>query len=192
MKTEYQVNIYDFDKTLFPYDSGTLFWLFCIRRNPLLLLLLPLQLRRGFALLTEKCSVTEFKNSFFVFIRFIDIDKSVRDFWDKYEHLIRSYYLSDSLPNVVISASPDFLLEEISRRVGFDYLICTRHERRTGHVLGVNCRREEKVRRFHAELPGAQAVEVFSDSLKQDTPIFRLGKKCHLVTPMGIKDITVD
>ena len=88
---------------------------------------------------------------------------------------------------IVISASPDFLLEEIQKRLRFEYLLCTRHDRKTGELLYKNCRNEEKVRRFY-ELFGKDKVEVmcvYSDSLKNDKPIFSLGKRCFHIMPDG-------
>ena len=42
-----EVDIYDFDKTVVPFDSGSTFLLFCVKRYPYLLLLLPYYLALG-------------------------------------------------------------------------------------------------------------------------------------------------
>ena len=54
---------------------------------------------------------------------------------------------------VLVSASPDIYLEEVSRYLGFDDLICTRmavdeHGRLTGAFDGANCWGPEKIRRL--------------------------------------------
>ena len=80
---------------------------------------------------------------------------------------------------VVISASPDFLLKEIAARLKIDTLLCTRHDPKTGTLLYNNCRGEEKVRRFFEAFPdGAKVNTVYSDSYKNDRPIFSLGHAC--------------
>lgn len=49
----------------------------------------------------------------------------------------------------LLSARPlIFLLGEIQKRLGFDELICTRHNAKTGAIIGKNCRDEEKVNRL--------------------------------------------
>ena len=76
-----------------------------------------------------------------------------------------------------------FLLEELQRRLELPYLLCTRHNPKTGRILGQNCRGEEKVRRFHRAFPGVQVVDVYSDSLGHDKPIFGLATgACYHVT----------
>ena len=97
---------------------------------------------------------------------------------------------------VVISASPDFLLNEIQKRLGFEDLLCTRHNKKTGAIIGKNCRDEEKVKRLF-ELynnEDIKIIDVYSDSLKHDKPIFSLGENCyHIVKgnkiPFKFKDI---
>lgn len=71
----------------------------------------------------------------------------------------------------------------MQRRLGLPYLLCTRHNLKTGRILGQNCRGEEKVRRFHRAFPGVQVVDVYSDSLGHDKPIFGLATgTCYHVT----------
>lgn len=46
----------------------------------------------------------------------------------------------------------------------------------------LNCRDEEKVRRFRELFPDAEVTDVYSDSLRHDRPIFSLGKRYfHIV-----------
>ena len=59
---------------------------------------------------------------------------------------------------------------------------CTKHNPKTGAIIGLNCRDEEKVRRFRELFPDAEVTDVYSDSLRHDRPIFSLGKHCfHIV-----------
>ena len=84
-----------------------------------------------------------------------------------------------------LTASPDFLLEEIQKRLGFEKLICTKHNRATGAIIGENCRDEEKVKRLYLEFGKNEinVIDVYSDSLKHDGPIFSLanGGCYHIV-----------
>lgn len=180
------IDIYDFDGTLVPFDSGSLFIGYCFLHYPYLLLLLPFYapvLIGGVLLaLAGIVSFTAFKKISFSFVALIPLDKAVKGFWDRHEHQVNSWFSERSRYSVVISASPDFLLDEISERLGFDKLICTRHNRRTGAIIGENCRNSEKIRRLYEEFDKAciNVVDVYSDSLTNDKPIFSLaGDTCY-------------
>ena len=72
-------------------------------------------------------------------------------------------------------------VDEIQKRLGFDKLICTRHNSKTGIIIGENCRDEEKVNRLYQEFDkdSINVIDVYSDSLTHDKPIFSLGKNCY-------------
>lgn len=182
-----KVNIYDFDKTVLPFDSGSKFWLYCAKRYPKVLLCLPYQAVCGVMMVSGRKSMEQVKSGFFSFVRFIPLEKAVRDFWDKYESSVFDFAKPESRPGttVVISASPDFLLNEIAKRLKFDTLMCTNHDAATGRVIGKNCRGEEKISRFRELYPDAEVELVFSDSLKHDRPIFSLGKRCFHIQKDG-------
>lgn len=187
-----KVDIYDFDKTVLPYDSGSTFALYCIVRHPYLFLLFPYYALMGLLLLTHIIELDRFKKHIFCFVRFINLEKNVKRFWDSHEKDIYDWFLKENRERtaVVISASPDFLLEEIQKRLGIEYLFCTRHDRKTGTLLYENCKGEEKVRRFFENFSKeeTEVVRVYSDSLKNDRPIFLLGKECYLVHPDGSRE----
>ncbi len=182
-----EINIFDFDKTVVPFDSGSRFWLYCLVRNPWIVVCLPYQLARFVPFLFGIKSLLWAKVNFFCFIRLINLQKNVKGFWDKYEKTVFPYFKSAAAerPAVVISASPDFLLEEIALRLGFAKLICTKHSLKTGKIIGANCKGEEKVRRFNQEVKNAKVVSVYSDSLKHDKPIFSLGENCFHIQKDG-------
>lgn len=177
-----QIDIYDFDKTIVPFDSGSLFCLYCAMHYPWIIICLPVILIAGILMLCRAISFTSFKKTCFMFVPLIPLGKAVKSFWDKHEKETHKWFFERKRKCVVISASPDFLLEEIAKRLNFDYLICTRHRRKTGIIIGENCRDEEKVRRFYEEFKNAEVIDVYSDSLKHDKPIFSLAKgQCYHV-----------
>ncbi len=175
------LDIYDFDKTIVPFDSGSTFLLFCVRKYPYLILLLPFYLVLGALYGLRIIGLDRFKRHIFAAVRFIPLEKAVRAFWDKHERDMFPWFLPERRARytVVISASPDFLLREIAERLKIDVLLCTRHDAHTGTLLGKNCRGEEKVRRFQEAFPdGAHVCTVYSDSYRHDRPIFSLGERC--------------
>lgn len=177
-----EVDIYDFDRTLVPMDSGSRFYFFCLPRYPQILLLAPLHLLLILLFALRLISLSSFKRYVFCFIRLIPLKRAVERFWDRYEKKVYPWFSERRRFCVVISASPDFLLEEIARRLHFDALLCTVHDRRTGKMLGENCCGEEKVRRFKQDFPSAEVINVYSDSVRRDRPLFALGRRRFLVT----------
>lgn len=185
------IDIYDFDKTIVPFDSGTLFFLYCMVHYPWCLIYLPVIGVSFLLLLCKAISFTSFKKICFMFVPLVPRDRAVRKFWDKYEKKVHPWFKDRQRYSVVISASPDFLLKDIANRLGFDELICTRHNARTGAIIGENCRNEEKVRRLYEihKPEDIRVIDVYSDSITHDTPIFKLatGQCYHIVDSEKIK-----
>lgn len=189
------IDIYDFDQTIVPFDSGSLFWGYCVIHYPWIILLFPVQFAAGILALLGIIDFTGFKKICYLFVPFIPLDKAVKGFWNRHEKQVYKWFYERKRKCVVISASPDFLLDEINNRLGFDHLICTRHNRKTGTIIGKNCREEEKTRLFNLEFPNARVIDVYSDSIKHDKPIFSLanGQCYHIVKgktiPFNFKEI---
>ena len=121
-------------------------------------------------------------------------EKNVKKYWDKYEKYVYDWFKPENRKRttVLISASPDFLIEEIARRMNVDYVICTTHDRKHGIMRSEVCRHAEKVRRFREVLPDAEVMDVYSDSIKSDRYIFALGKRDFLVTKGKIEEFNLD
>lgn len=175
------VNVYDFDKTILPYDSTERFFAYCVRRWPRVIgpALGAVPLLPGMKLrLTTKTQVKE------VFYRFLtrvpDIDAAVEDFWRERFSDINAWYLAQMRPDDIISsASPDFLLRPVTDRLGVR-LIASRVDKRSGWTLGENNHDVEKVRRLRREYPNTEVDEFYSDSLS-DTPLASIARRAFLV-----------
>ncbi len=185
-KSKKEINIFDFDKTMIPYDSGFKFYLFCAARYPQTLLCLPYQII-GFILYGLGIyDLTKVKTPIFSYISIIPLKEAVKKFWDKHEKDVYDWAKREAGTrySVMISASPDFLIDEIAERIKMDDHICTKHDKK-GKVIGKNCHDMEKVRRFREKYPDAKVVNVFSDSIKHDKYIFSLAEHCVRVTKGG-------
>lgn len=180
-----EIDVYDFDKTIVPFDSGSLFVAYCMLHYPWCIITLPIMGVAMVLMLIGVIDFTTFKKTCFAFLPLIPAKTAVKKFWDKYDCRVHSWFKDRKRYSVVISASPDFLLDEIKDRIGIDKLICTRHNSKTGIIIGENCRNEEKVRRLFQEYnkDEIKVIDVYSDSLKHDKPIFSLasGKCYHIV-----------
>ena len=173
--------VYDFDKTVFRRESSFLFYRYCVSRHPCLLKHLP---RIGWFALQAKlgrCSLTRFKEEFHRYLGSLtDTEELVRGFWDRYERCIPAW-LPPLLPRggLVISASPEFLVEGLCSRLGLP-VMGTRMDVRTGKISGLNCRGEEKPLRFREEYPEETVEAFYSDSLA-DSPMAALAQQAWLV-----------
>ena len=182
-----EIDIFDFDKTIVPFDSGSRIWIYCLIHNPWIVICLPYILVMMIPFLLKLKDLTYAKKHIFCFIRMINLEKNVKRFWDKYEKDVFEWFIKEKRerPAVIISASPDFLLKDICARIGADTLICSRHDEKTGAIIGLNCKNEEKVRRYNEELKDCKVINVSSDSLKSDRPIFSLGENCFHILKNG-------
>ena len=173
--------VYDFDKTIFRRESSFLFFRYCVRKHPGLLKHLP---RIGWYALKAKlgrCSLKRFKEEFHRYLTSLtDTEELIRSFWDRYERCIPSW-LPPLLPRggLVISASPEFLVEGLCSRLGLP-VMGTRMDIRSGKITGLNCRGKEKTRRFRKEYPEEEVEAFYSDSMA-DAPMAALAKKAWLV-----------
>lgn len=173
------MNTYDFDKTIFPRDSTAAFYLWSLRRCPRALLSLP-RTALAFAMLALHLRPkTRCKEIFYGFLRHLPPGLE-REFWQEHLDGIYPWYLAQRRDDdVVISASPEFLLRPVADALGFA-LIASRVDPRTGKTEGLNCHGEEKVRRFRAVYPDAPVDRFYSDSLS-DTPMAREAREAFMI-----------
>ena len=187
-------DLYDFDKTVYPQDSETVFLFYCLLHRPYLIILAPWLLLNlilfflGFG--------DQFKGRCFSFLRFIDGEKMAKKFWDNQQKNIYPIFEPSKRerPIVVCSASPEFFLKPICDKYEVHTLIATRMDSKTGKIYGYNCKDKQKPIRLAETLPNAEFINVYSDSLKNDIHIFELGQKCFhakkgTLTEMSIEEI---
>lgn len=175
------MNVYDFDGTIYKGDSTLDFYWYALRKKTGILCFLPKQLI-GFVLYAlKKIDKTEFKSYFFSFLSIINSEAMVDAFWDERQNRIFFWYHQQKKPDdVVISASPEFLLQPICHRLGISCLIASKVDSKTGAFLGKNCYGEEKVRRFHEEC-GKVSVEGFYSDSVSDSPMAKLAKHAYYI-----------
>lgn len=176
------MNVYDFDKTIFPVDSTAKFWAYCLKKYPAVRKCLPKQALAGVGYGLRLISLAQFKGVLYGFLRCLpDAKQAAKDFWDENISKIEPWYLAQKRPDdLVISASPQFLIEEACERLKILPAIASPVDESTGRLTGENCKSEEKVRRLRQTYPDAQVEKFYSDSLS-DTPLARLAKTAYLV-----------
>ena len=175
--------LYDFDKTIYPHDSGTKFYLFCLKRHPSLLKFLPKQIFSAALFLMKKKTLTQFKGDFFCFVKGIDAGAEAEKFWEKNEDKVFGYIKErdKSLGMVVCSASPEFEIRPILEKLGADVIIGSAADEKTGRFLGENCKGKEKVRRIKEALPDAEFVNAYTDNPTSDGPLLSLAENRYQI-----------
>ena len=177
------MNVFDFDNTIFVPDSSYCFFMFCLRHYtratgraiPNSLLQFVKYVKDG------RRDAQKLKEALFSYLNRIDsVERVVEEFWEENFCRIEDWYLRQKREDdLIISASPEFLLKPAADRLGVS-LIATQMNPYTGKIQGKNCHDEEKVRRFLACYPADSVENFYSDSLS-DTPVARLAEKAWLV-----------
>ncbi|MBO4291193.1 MAG: haloacid dehalogenase-like hydrolase [Lachnospiraceae bacterium] len=178
------MNVYDFDQTIFHPDSSYAFFTYCLKHFPREVMQETGQkIKAIFSFFTggDSANAAPLKESLFSFLAYLPEVKTVVDaFWKENEKNIAPWYLEQKKPDdLIISASPEFLLRPICEKLGVS-LIATPMDPATGHILGLNCHDHEKVRRFRAEYPDAVIDSFYSDSLC-DAPLAEIAQKAFFV-----------
>ena len=115
------INGYDFDKTIYDGDSSVDFYKFCLKKNKKVLLMLPIQIYGLILYILGIIEKTKFKEYVFSFLKKIDdVDSYVKEFWKANDIKIKDWYLSQKeKTDIIISASPEFLLKPLERKYKF-------------------------------------------------------------------------
>lgn len=184
------MNIYDFDKTIYDGDSTLDFYFYSLKKNPIIFFKI---FKAIIYLLKYKMKLTskeKFKETFYeFFLNIPNIEKEVESFWDSNISKIKAWYLEQmQTSDIIISASPEFLLKPAIKRIGLkeENLIASKVSPKTGRYTGKNCYGEEKIYRLkkHMKKIGKENETIenaYSDSLS-DKPILTLAKKGYIVT----------
>lgn len=176
-------DLYDFDKTVYPADSGSEFWLYCLKKHPSIIRHLPSQIVAIVRFLFKKISLTQFKGDFFCFLKSVDAQKEAELFWQERQDKIFPWFVpkENDVKTVVCSASPEFEISPILKKLGADVIIGTRMDPKTGKIQGKNCKGEEKVVRIKEQLPDFVFRNGYTDNPKSDAPLLSLAQNKFLI-----------
>lgn len=181
--------LYDFDGTIYDGDSSVDFFKFCLKKDKSIYKMLPKLGIKFLAYKSKNITDTELKEFIFSFLKnFKNVDEIVKEFWKTHEFKIKSFYLEKNHDqDIIISASPEFLLKPICIKLKVKDLIASDVNKKTGKFNKPNNRGETKVKVFYEKYPNAEVLEMYSDSL-HDKPLLDLAKKSYFVKKNKLYD----
>ena len=175
------MNVYDFDRTIYPGDSSIHFWRYCMLHYPKTMRVIPRATAAMVRYKRKRCTWSDVMEVFFTFLRHVpDVREAVDAFWDKNADKIYEWYLDRKHEaDVSISAAPVFLIEPICERLGVE-CIATEMNIATGEIIGEQCCGAEKAKRYIEKFSDTPIEKFYSDSFS-DTPLARLAANAFMV-----------
>lgn len=179
-----EIFVYDFDGTIYDGDSSVDFFIYILRKNPISVLkVVPRLLWSCILYFFKVIEKKVLKETYFSFLKYnLEIDSLLEEFWKQNFCKIKPWYLQkkDYSKDVIISASPEFLLQLPAKKIGVFKLIATKVDRETGKFLTENCYGEEKLRRLYSIFPNCVVLESYSDSYS-DSFLFDISLKAYFI-----------
>lgn len=175
------MNVYDFDKTIYDGDSTLDFYVYCLKKYPMTACYLPSQIGSALLYGLGVHSKVRFKETFYSFLCSLqNVDDVIDEFWASHEGKIKDWYLKQRHnSDLIISASPEFLLKPLGERLG-GTILASKVNKTTGLYEGENCYGPDKVERLNREVKNWVIEEFYSDSLS-DAPLALLAERSFLV-----------
>ena len=182
------MKVYDFDGTICYKDCSFAFWRYCIKMRPWILLMLPVQL---IGICIHCVNLTRKMDSWWIYLRLARIDDAIiKSFVDQHERYICDWYLQQKqTTDVIISASPEFLVKEFCERLNVAY-IASHIDVRTGKRSKPYCHGKEKVKRFREQYPNATISESYGNA-ESDRYIMEEGQHAYLVQNLSRSDVNI-
>lgn len=187
------MNVYDFDNTIYDGESCFDLFKFYIKKNPSLIKLFP-TVTKGFARYKKgEVSLDEMVSRYAPmaqeYLAKIDFENEPKLFWDKHMNKIKPFYKEiQKEDDLIITASPDFHIEEIAKRLGIKNYLTSKVDRKTGKIEFV-CIRQNKITAFK-EIYGDKEIENFyTDSPENDAPLIDLAKHAFVVKGQKITQV---
>lgn len=188
------MNAYDFDETIYAGECSVEFFMYCFRLDPSLIKFLP-GVIKGFILYKkEKVTLEQLLNDYgrvmeeYLSTHSLGMEEAVTKFWDKHIKKIKPFYLGQKKEDdVIITASPEFLMREACERLGIKNLICTKMDVKTGKIEKP-CFREAKIDCFLEHFPEGEIDEFYTDSMN-DKFLMPFAQKVFLVKGSKIKRV---
>lgn len=188
------MNVFDFDNTIYDGESTLDLFFFYIVRKPWLVKLLPTVLKAFARYKKGDVTLNEVIERYVPIVekdalRVFDFENDPKVFWDKHEKKIKPLYNElKSDDDLIITASPDFNIEEICRRLGIKHHLTSRVDRTTGRILFVNIR-ENKIKAYEEAYGDIQIENFYTDSPENDAWMIEKATHAFVVKKNNVTQI---
>jgi len=175
------INAYDFDETIYDGDSSVDFYFYSLKRNKKVLLVFFKQLWGLLLYLLKIIDKTHMKEYIFSYVKYLnDIDIIIEDFWKEKKKNIKKWYIDQKEDtDVIISASPEFLLKPLEKEFNY-HVIASIVDKKTGKFLSKNCHDYEKIKRYE-EYSSKKIKKFYTDSIKADKAMLEYAEEGYIV-----------
>ncbi len=180
------MNVFDFDNTIYDGESALDMFFFYIKRNPWLVKHLGTVLKAFHRYKKGEVSLTEALERYAPLIekdilKIVDFEKDPAVFWDGHMKNIKPLYAElRSDDDLIITASPDFSMEEICSRLGIKRFLASKINRQTGKIEFANMR-ENKIKAFMEEYGDAEIENFYTDSPENDAVLVNKAKRAFKI-----------
>ncbi len=180
------MNVYDFDNTIYDGESTLDLFFFYLRRQPRLLRNLPTVLSAFARYKRGEVTLEEMTDRYLPMVEkeilnVCDFENDPAVFWDAHMDKIKPLYRKlQREDDLIITASPDFTIEEICRRLGIRRYLTSVIDRETGKIERINARKNKT--RFFFEQYGGETIDNFyTDSVENDLPLIEAARHAFVV-----------
>lgn len=192
---EGQMNVFDFDNTIYDGESAVDFFKYCVKQKPSLSRHLPKVAAMALKYKTGKVSgrdVADF-GAYMLGILALnvkDLDKALDGFWERNASKIKKKIIALIEPgDIVLTASPSFMFDRIKDRMMGADILSTEVDIKTARIVRL-CYGENKITEFKRAYPAVVPDNYYTDNFN-DMPMIMFAKKAWLVEGTKITEINI-
>ncbi len=183
------MNVFDFDNTIYDGESSVDFFFYFLKKDPSLSKHVPELLLALAKYKSGKLSIEEALNKYGKKLSAYfkenlsgknTLSFEAENFWRTHIKNINPFYDEVKSPDdIIISCSPEFLLQRPVEILGVKNCICSKIDEKSGEITCL-CFRENKAKAFLKEYPDGVIDNFYTDSFN-DKPLMDLSRSVFLV-----------
>ena len=180
------MNVYDFDDTIYDGESALDFFISYMKENPSMLRYMPKVLFAMLKYKLGKITTEQMMRDYAPLIKKIfckceNREDFVSRFWDGHMHKIKGFYdRTRREDDIILTASPDITMNEIAKRLGIKNLVCSKIDNETGEITRL-CMRQNKITSLFEDFGDVEIDDFYTDSIKNDKFIADKAKHVYIV-----------
>lgn len=181
------MNVYDFDNTIYDGESFWDFFIEYVKVNHTFVRYIPKVIVAFAKYKLGKITVEQMKTDYAPVIKkcYCDYDnweEFTVKFWDEHMHKIKAFYSKvQKDDDVILTASPELTINEIAKRLGIKYAVCSKIDSNTGEITRI-CMRQNKIIALKEEFgDNVEIDDFYTDSIANDGFFAEHAKRVFLV-----------